>query len=123
MEFPISLTHGNTTECIYKPVISSSTAIVLRYDTDASPSTFSRDRSIFEHQGQKLGPIVGLADEAYYFIDAGAENAVTTIVLRQNSLELLVVGSATLRQLETLAHFAVTQFESAHPPVGPTAPG
>jgi hypothetical protein len=123
MEYPISLTHGNATECVYKPKISSTTAVVLRYDTSVNASTFSLDRSIFERQGQKLGPIVGLAGEAYYFRDAGAENTVTTIVLLQNSLQLLVAGSATLQQLETIAHFAVMQFESAHPSVGSTASG
>jgi hypothetical protein len=123
MEFPISLTHGDATECVYKPKSSSSTAIVLRYDTNVSASMFSLDRSIFEHQGQKLGPIKGLADESYYFTDAGATNEVTTIVLRQDSLQLLVAGSATLQQLEALAHLGVTQFESAHPSAGPTAPG
>jgi hypothetical protein len=122
MQYPLSLTHANATECVYRPKLSSSTAIVLRYDTDVNASTFSLDKSTFEHQGQKLGPIVGLADEAYYFIDASAANAVTTLVLRQNSLQLLVAGSATLQQLESIAHYAITQFESAHPAVGPTAP-
>jgi hypothetical protein len=123
MQFPVSLTHVDATECVYRPKLSSSTAIVLRYDTNVNAATFSSDKAIFEQQGQKLGPIVGLADEAYYFIDAGADNAVTTLVLRQNSLQLLVAGSATLQQLESIAHYAVTQFESAHPSVGPGVPG
>ena len=123
MEMPISLTHGSATECVYKPKLATFTSIVLRYDANVNAATFSSDRSIFEHQGQKLGPIAGLADEAYYFRDAGSQNTVTTVVLRQDSLQLLVAGSATLQQLEALAHYAVTQFAAAHPSVGQTAPG
>jgi hypothetical protein len=120
MEFPVSLTHTDATECVYRPTLSTATAVVLRYDTNVSESAFASDRSIFEQQGQKLGPIEGLAEEAYYFRDAGADNSVTTIVLLQHSLQLLVAGSATLDQLETIAHYAVSQYESAHPSVGPT---
>ncbi len=114
LQFPITLRHGNETQCVYRPTVESATSIIIGYDTNANAATFSKDRSTFEHQGQKLGPISGLASEAYYFVDASATNSVTTVVLLQNSLQLFIAGGATVQALENIAHYAVAQYESTH---------
>ena len=42
-------------------------AVIIRYDTAASDSTFAKSAKTFERRGLKLGQITGFGDQAYYF--------------------------------------------------------
>lgn len=114
MNFPKTLTRGATTECAYSAVRATDAAVIIRYDTDISTSSFVRYRSLFEHRGQKLGPITGLGDQAYYFADETGRTTVTTVVLLNGSLQVLVTGTATLDQIGSIARFTLAAYEARH---------
>jgi len=97
------------------------TAVLIRYDTDSSKLTFAKSKGAFERRGEKLGPITGLGDQAYYFNEQTRHVSVTTLVLVKGTLQLLITGSATLDQIGSIARFALNQFEAMHsraPPSG-----
>jgi len=119
MTFPETLAHESTTECVYRSK-EGTTAILIRYDTDSSASTFAKSKETFERRGQKLGAITGLGDQAYYFSEQTGQVSVTTVVLLEGTLQLLITGSATLDQVGSIARYALNQFEAEHSPT-PTA--
>ncbi len=116
MTFPTTLAHGSTTECVYRSKQGTGTAVLIRYDTDSSSSTFAKSKRTFERRGQKLGSITSLGDQAYYFTEQAGQVSVTTVVLVKGSLQLLVTGSATLVQIGSIARYALNQFEAMHSP-------
>ena len=121
MHLPTSKTSGTTTQCLYKSKTSPQTALLVRFDTDATEASFTKDRGILEKDGQKLGAITGLGDEAYYFSSqigsSPANVVVNTVVVRQSFVQILVTGTATLQQTGSIAHYALSQFETLDPSV------
>jgi len=117
MHLPTSKVQGTTTQCTYESKTSPSTAMLIRFDTNASETSFDKDRTVFEKHGQKLGAITGLGNEAYYFSGQVGETVVTTVVVRQNFVQILVTGTATLQQTGSIAHYALSQFETLDPSV------
>jgi len=114
MNFPATLTRGETTECAYRAVHATDTAVIIRYDTHASASSFVKYRAAFEHRGLKLGPVKGLGDQAYYFADQAGRATVTTVVLLKGSLQVLVTGTAALDPIGSIARFTVAEYEAKH---------
>lgn len=115
MSFPTTLTRGATTECGYRAEHSSKTAVIIRYDTDANAAGFVAHRTAFERHGLKLGPIIGMGDQAYYFADQSGRSTVTTVVVLKGSLQVLVTGTSALNPIGAIARFAMEQYASAHP--------
>ena len=116
MTFPTTLIHGSTTECLFHSKTRAGTAILIRFDTDSSGSTFAKTKRAFELRGQKLGPITSLGDQAYYFSEHAGQVPVTTVVLLKGSLQLLTTGPATLDQIGSIARYALNQYEAKHSP-------
>ena len=85
VNYPVTLTHGATTECAYPGIHSTSTAVIIRYDAGVSSDDFARTRTSFERRGLKLGPISGLGDQAYYFATKAGGSTVTTVVLQRDT--------------------------------------
>jgi hypothetical protein len=115
MNYPKTLTHGATTECAYSGVRANDAAVIIRYDTGINASSFVKYRTLFERRGQKLGPITGLGDQAYYFSDDTGRATITTVVLLNGSLQILVTGTATLDQIGSIARFTLAAYEARHP--------
>jgi hypothetical protein len=114
MTFPTSLIHDSTTECLFHSKTGTGAAILIRFDTHSSGSTFDKTKQAFERRGQKLGPITGLGDQAYYFSEKAGQVSVTTVVLLKGSLQLLTTGQATLDQIGSIARYALSQYEAMH---------
>ena len=114
MNYPITLTRGTTTECEYRGVHSADAAVIIRYDTDTSVSNFARYRTSFERRGLKLGPITGLGDQAYYFADQAGHTTVTTVILLNGSLQVLVTGTGALDPIGSIARFTLAVYEARH---------
>lgn len=116
MTFPETLAHNSSTECIYRSKQGTGTAVLIRYDTDSNSSTFAKSRDTFERRGEKLGPITGLGDQAFYFTEQSGQVSVTTVVLSKGHLQMLITGSATLNQIGSIARYALNQYEAKHSP-------
>jgi hypothetical protein len=106
---PKTLVRGPSAQCYFQSRKSSSTEVLIRFDTDSNASTFASDRALFEKHGQKLAPISHLGDEAYYFADTIKGSPLTTVVARQGSLQVLVTGTGTWLQLGNIGHYALAQ--------------
>ena len=119
MSFPSTLTRSSTTECGYRGVHTANAAVIIRYDTDASASSFVKYRTSFERRGLKLGSITGLGDQAYYFSDQVGHTTVTTVVLLKGSLQVLVTGTGALDPIGSIARYTLAQYEATHPEDGP----
>ena len=114
MTFPTTLTHDSTTECLFHSKTGTGTAILIRFDTDSSGSTFATTKQTFERRGETLRPITGLGDQAYYFTETTRQVSVTTVVLLRGSLQLLTTGPATLDQIGSIARYSLSQYEAKH---------
>jgi hypothetical protein len=110
MNVPKTVVRGATTQCGYSAKEKASAAVLIRYDTDSSASTFASSRAVFERRGLKLGPISGLGDEAYYFSDQAANVSVTTVVLIKGTLQILTTGTGSLDQIGSIARYALGQY-------------
>lgn len=121
MSFPETLTHGSTTECLYAAKAGHSQAALIRFDTDTSKSSFIRSEASVERRGAKLGPIPGLGDKAYYFSASARHTSVTTVVLMNGSLQLLVSGSGTVDQIGAIARYTLTQYKNPQPQAIPSS--
>ena len=121
MTFPETLNHRSTTECVYRSKQGTSAAVLIRYDTNSSNSTFAKSKEAFARHGQKLGPITGLGDQAYYFTEQIGRVSVTTVILLKGSLQLLITGSATLDQTGSIARYALNRYEARHSPSPPSS--
>jgi hypothetical protein len=119
MEFPETLTQRSSTECVYKSKDGSGQAVLIRYDTDSSESSFTRSEKNFERRGMQLGPVNGLGDKAYYFSDSTGHSTVTTVVILKGSLQVLVSGSGSVDQIGSIARYTLSQYETTHSPAGP----
>jgi hypothetical protein len=106
---PKTLVRGSSAQCYYQTRKSSSTAVLIRFDTNSNATMFAKDRALFEEHGQKLAPISHLGDEAYYFADTVEGSPLTTVVARQGSLQVLVTGTGTWLQLGNIGHYALAQ--------------
>jgi hypothetical protein len=121
MNYPTTLNQRSTTVCAYSAKESAGTAVIIRYDSKSSSETFAKTKATFRHRGQKLAPITGLGDEAYYFSETAGKVTVTTIVVRSGSLQLLITGTSTVNPLGSLAQYALTHFASNHRPATTTS--
>jgi hypothetical protein len=115
---PETLVHDSTTQCEYLAKSATDTAVIIRYDTDSSYSTFAKSRTTFERRGLALGPINDLGDQAYYFDEEAGKNPVTTVVVLKDSLQLLVTGSGKIGQIGAIARYALNEYEAKHPTGG-----
>jgi hypothetical protein len=115
MTFPTTLTRGAATECAYRAEHAPNMAVLIRYDTDANAAGFVAYRTSFERRGFKVGPVVGLGDQAYYFADQSGKQTVTTVVLLKGPLQVLVTGTAALNPIGSIARFTLARYEAAHP--------
>jgi hypothetical protein len=113
---PTTLSHDSATQCLYRALTTPDTAVLIRYDTNTNSSTFLKSEAIFERKGFKLGPITDLGDQAYYFSKQAGQDTLTTVVLRQGTLQLLVTGNASLDQVGSIARYALSQYEAKHAP-------
>jgi hypothetical protein len=120
VNYPVTLKRGATTECAYPGIHTTSTAVIIRYDTDVNAADFARSRTSFERRGLKLGPITGLGDEAYYFGTKAGQATVTTVVLRKGYLQVLVTGTGALDPIGSIARYTLAQYEETH--TAPAAP-
>lgn len=120
MNYPTTLARGATTQCGYRAVHTADVAVIIRYDTDSSASSFDKYRTSFERRGLKLGPITGLGDQAYYFATPAGHTTVTTVILLKGSLQVLVTGTAALDPIGSIARFTLAEYE-AHHPASPSA--
>jgi hypothetical protein len=118
MTFPETLAHGSTTECVYRAKQGSGAAVLIRYDTRSSQSTFVRSAQIFKHRGFALGRITNFGDQAYYFDQGTGGNTITTVVVLKDSLQLLVTGSGKIDQIGAIARYALNEYETTHPTGG-----
>ena len=116
MKYPVTVIHKSETQCEYRSKQATSTAVFLRYDTDASAASFAKSRQAFENRGLKLGPVTGLGDEAYYFSLSAAHGvSITTVVVLKGNAQILTTGTGAVDQIGAISRYALTQYESAHP--------
>jgi hypothetical protein len=101
---------------VYRSKQGTGAAVLIRYDTASNNSTFAKSKTAFVRRGQKLGPITGLGDQAYYFTESAGQVSLTTIVLLKGSLQLLITGSGTLDQTGSIARYALNQYDARHSP-------
>ena len=99
---PTALTQGATTQCAYRAESVPDGTVIIRYDTDTTVSSFVKYRSVFERHGLRLGPITDLGDQGYYFTEQVGHNTVSTVVLLEGSLQLLVTGTAALNPIGSI---------------------
>lgn len=114
MNYPVSLIRDSTTECEYLAKNETGSAVIIRYDTDSSGSTFAKGKVVFERRGLALGPITDLGDQAYYFDGKVGKNTITTVVLLKDSLQLLVTGSGQIDQIGAITRYALNEYETTH---------
>jgi hypothetical protein len=115
MKYPVSLIHGSETQCTYRAKTSVSSAVILRYDTNASVKTFSASQKAFTHHGLTLSSIDGLGDKAFYFsLNAGESTTVTTVVVVKASLQILTTGTGTVDEIGAVARYALNMYEGSH---------
>lgn len=112
MSAPETLTNGKSTECIYEAKEQASQAVLIRYDTGSSETSFARSAATFERRGFRLVRVTNLGDEAYYFNEKAGASTLTTIVVRSGSLQILSSGTGTPDQIGTVARYALMQFEA-----------
>jgi hypothetical protein len=116
MKYPLTVIHKSETQCEYRSKQATSTAVFLRYDTDATVASFAKSRQAFENRGLKLGPVNGLGDQAYYFsLSAGQGVSITTVVVLKGNLQILTTGTGEIDQIGAISRYALTQYEGAHP--------
>ena len=112
INYPETLIHDSTTQCEYLAKDGSGTAVIIRYDTDSSASTFAKSKEIFEHRGLVLGPIPNLGDQAYYFNGEVGKDPITTVVVLKDSVQVLVTGSGQIDQIGSIARYALNEYET-----------
>jgi hypothetical protein len=87
-------------------------SIVIGYNSGATTTSFALNRAALRSRGDQLGKILGMGDEAYYAVAHTGGTTVTTVVARKGSEQVLVTGTATLTELETLAEQALAKAAS-----------
>jgi hypothetical protein len=105
---PSASVHGTTTICTYTAA-NLSDSVIIGYDSAATTRSFTTDRAGLRRRGDKVGKILGLGDEAFYAVATTGGTTVTTVVARKGSEQVLVTGTATLTELETLAERALAE--------------
>jgi len=108
---PGTSVHGKSTLCTYKAA-NLGQSIVIGYNSGATATSFAQNRTALRSRGDQLGKILGLGDEAYYAVAHTGGTTVTTVVARKGSEQVLVTGTATLTELETLAEQALAKAAS-----------
>ena len=109
---PKSVVKGPVTVCTYR-AINPSKSVVIRYDIASSQSAFTADESVLETHHQAISAVTGLGDEAYSTSVSTGQGAVNTVVARQNSLEVLVTGTAPLSNTLDLVQAILTKVQAA----------
>jgi len=109
-----TLTHGSTTECVYRAKEGTGATVLILFETGSSDSNFVKSRKNFEARGLKLGPITGLGDQAYYFSETAGKSSVTTVAAVKGSLQMLVTGTGTLDQIGSIVRFTLNEYETMH---------
>ena len=102
VNYPVTLKRGATTECAYAGIHTTSTAVIIRYDTGVSAADFARSRTSFERRGLKLGPFRPGRRGLLLATEAG-HATVTTVVLRKGYLQVLVTGTGALDPIGSIA--------------------
>lgn len=100
---PHAVIRGSVTTCTYKAAVPSK-SVIIEYDTAATPTTFSADKSEIERrEGVTTTSIQGLGNQAYAFTLRSSGDAVNTVVSLQGTLQTIVTGTSQPGAVETLA--------------------
>ncbi len=104
---PTASVHGSVTLCSYQ-ASDLGKSVIISYDSNSSSSKFAKNRAVLRTQGDKLGKILGLGDEAYYAVATSKGTTVNTVVARRGSHQVLVTSTAgSLSDLEVVAEEAL----------------
>jgi hypothetical protein len=119
---PIATVHGSVTSCSYRSS-DLGKSVILSFDSESSASKFAKNRALLRRQGDKLGKILGLGDEAYYALSTTKGVTVTTVVGRRGSQQVVAISTTgTLSDLEVVAEEALAAVRPSSPTTTATAP-
>ena len=105
---PRSVVQGGTTDCTYKSA-NPSHAVLIRYNTHSSASTFQSEMAAYAAAGHQLTPVPAIGDEAFAFITPSGPGTKTTLVARRGTTQVVVTGTPTMAEVETLARLALSK--------------
>ncbi len=118
---PHAAVHGSVTTCTYKAAIPSN-SVIIEYDTAASQTTFSADKSEIEkREGVTTTSIQGLGNEAYAFTLRSSGEAVNTVVSLQGTLQTIVTGTSQPGNVERLAEEIIYLIDQHNAPTTTTS--
>jgi hypothetical protein len=103
---PRSVVRGSTTDCTYSTG-GSTQGVLIRFSTDASSSTFESEKSAYASLGHQLTSVSGIGDEAFSFSEQSGPQTKNALVVRSGTNQILVTGTPTMTQVETLARSAL----------------
>jgi hypothetical protein len=119
---PTASVHGSVTLCSYQ-ASSLGKSVIISYDSKSGPSKFAKNRAVLRTQGDKVGKILGLGDEAYYAVATSKGTTVNTVVARRGSHQVLVTSTAgSLSDLEVVAEEALAAVSPSSTTTTTTAP-
>jgi hypothetical protein len=93
---------GSVTTCTYKAADLSRSVLIV-YDTAATSTSFTQDRSQIQSRQGPTTTISGLGDQAYSSSAKTGKETVNTVVTLQGSLQTIVTGTSTLAQVKSMA--------------------
>jgi hypothetical protein len=99
---PSAKVDGSVTTCTYKAADLSRSVLIV-YDTAATSTSFTQDRSQIQSRQGPTTTISGLADQAYSSSAKTGKETVNTVVTLQGSLQTIVTGTSTLAQVKSMA--------------------
>jgi hypothetical protein len=116
---------GATVICRYAPTASSN-AVVIRIQTDMSPSTFRQARTVSDAAGLPTTDLPGFADIAYTSVLGAGTLATNTVVALAGTVEIGVSSPAGFEQEKALeaqifAKFGVAVTGAPTPTPSPSA--
>ena len=99
---PSAQVDGSVTTCTYKAA-DRSRSVIIGYDTAATSTSFTQDRSQIQSRQGPTTTIPGLGDQAYSSSAKTGQETVNTVVTLQGSLQTIVTGTSTLAQVKSMA--------------------
>jgi len=103
---PRTVHQGSVTDCTHASA-DPSEAVLIRYTTHATAASFAIEQHGYEQLGHSVTPVTGLGDEAFSFSETVGATTKNTVVARNDTLQVVVTGSATPAQIESLARQAL----------------
>ena len=89
-------------------------AVIIRYDTEASDSTFAKSAKTFERRASSWGRSRTSVIRRITSTTKPGRHRVTTVVVLKDSLQLLVTGSGQIDQIGAIARYALNEYETTH---------